>query len=300
MYLPRPCSESLVACVVQARAASHACDCLPAWANPTATRAPQCPGNAERELRRPRTGRGPRSRRSQQRWSQQRGSQQLHSHSHSSEIHALHCRALARAHHRPTTGLLLRLQLSDRGHVRRRQVHRRQVRLAGRLAAPGAPLRDCAGVGGVEDAGGRRGRGGRRAGLRLRRASRLPPRHAKFPPSPHLPPPTPPPSRCCTQDRHSHRSTGQLGGCSSCRRPTAAGRLAREAWLPAPALVSSASWHMPAQSDRNIPAVSQMRALGAVVAQRTLSRRSGRMPPIPPLVRFARSPRLHPPGAAAG
>jgi hypothetical protein len=64
-----------------------------------------------------------------------------------SEIQALHCRALARAHHRPTTGLLLRLQTSDRGHVRRRQ-----VRLAGRLAAPGAPLRDCAGVGGVEDA----------------------------------------------------------------------------------------------------------------------------------------------------
>jgi hypothetical protein len=35
-----------------------------------------------------------------------------------SEIHPLHCLALARAQHRPTTGLLLRLQISDRGHVR--------------------------------------------------------------------------------------------------------------------------------------------------------------------------------------
>jgi hypothetical protein len=67
-------------------------------------------------------------------------------------FHALRRLALARAHHRPTTGLLLRLQRADRGHVRRRQVRRRQVRLAGRLAAPGAPLRDCAGVGRVEDA----------------------------------------------------------------------------------------------------------------------------------------------------
>jgi hypothetical protein len=85
--------------------------------------------------------------------------QQLHSHQRTSQIHAFRRLALARAHHRPTTGLLLRLQKADRGHVRRRYVRRRQVRLghgrlAGRLAAPGAPLRDCAGVGGVVDARG--------------------------------------------------------------------------------------------------------------------------------------------------
>ena len=71
-----------------------------------------------------------------------------------SQIHAFRRLALARAHNRPTTGLLLLLQRSDVGHVRRRQARRRQVRLAGRLAAPGAPLRDCAGVGGVVDARG--------------------------------------------------------------------------------------------------------------------------------------------------